>query len=101
MASFADGFIGEGLFVLLVGGGREDKPGLLGLEAAPGLLLTRRDLIEPSPRSSCFGSSTGVGDSGCTLTDESPFVDAFGFAVWDECRFIASKTVLELTSSTI
>jgi len=92
---------GDGLLVLVVRLG-DDGPAFSDSVVAPGRRLTRR-LLLLSPR--CPFSSTseaGAGDLAAVFLGDLAFavVEADLFEC-EECRFIASRTVDELTSSTI
>jgi hypothetical protein len=91
---------GDGLFVLVIRLG-DDGPASSDFIIAPGRRLTKRDLLL-SPPSSFSSTLAGVGDLFTAFFGDLAFAvaeaDAF---VCKECRFIASRTVDELTSSTI
>lgn len=93
---------GDGLFVLVVRLG-DDGPASSGFMIAPGRRLTRRDLLLSPPSSFSFSTAPAeTGDLTAAFFGDLAFAvaeaDAF---VCKECRFIASSTVDELTSSMI
>ena len=91
---------GEGLFVFVVRLG-DDGPAFSDSVVAPGRRLTRR-LLLLSPR--CPFSSTseaGAGDLAAVFGDLAFAVVEADLFECEEYRFIASRTVDELTSSTI